>query len=84
MLKTRMFYASFTVFLVALNTTALWVASSDTHETNKIVPMALIINAVAWPLALVITYRIGQATGFEYLRKIRAKAGRIRASRTPR
>lgn len=82
MLKTRLLYAIFTVFLVALNAAALWFASSDTHEINNIVAMALIINAVAWPLALVITYRIGQVTGFEYLRKIRARTAALKATRT--
>jgi hypothetical protein len=84
MLMTRLIYAIFTMLLVALNAVALWVVSSDAHNMNPIVPTTLVINAVAWPLALVITYRIGQVTGVEYLRKIRTRTAAIRTSKAAR
>jgi hypothetical protein len=42
------------------------------------VTAALIVNTVAWPLALVITYRIGQITAAIHRREIRARQGAAR------
>jgi hypothetical protein len=84
MLMTRMLYLAFTAILVALNAAALWALSDSPVEMNRVVPAALIINALAWPLALVITYRIGQVTGVEYLHSVRARAAARKASRATR
>jgi hypothetical protein len=80
MLMTRVLYFTFTLIFVLLNGAALWSVLNSIQETNVLVPTALIVNAVTWPLALVVTYRIGQVTGVEYLRKRRAKAAKERAS----
>jgi hypothetical protein len=82
MLMTRWLYISLTVFLVGLNIAALWALTGDTPEVNQLVPAALIINAISWPLALAIAYRVGQVTGVEYLRRRRAKSAALRASRS--
>jgi hypothetical protein len=79
MLMTRLVYLSFTLLILAINGAALWTALNGIQSASAIVPGALIINAVMWPLALVIAYRIGQVTGVEYLRKIKAKASTARA-----
>ena len=57
MLMTRIVYLSFTLIVLVLNFTALWAVRNNPHEIDAIVPAALLINAVAWPLALVIAYR---------------------------
>jgi hypothetical protein len=81
MLMTRIVYLSFTLVVHTLNFAALWAARNNPHEIDAIVPAVLLINALAWPLALVIAYRIGQVTGVEYFRQVRAKIAAIRASR---
>lgn len=84
MLMTRLLYLVFTLILVALNAAALWVLSGSPVEVNRVVPAALIINALAWPLALVITYRIGQVTGVEYLHSVQTRAAARKAARATR
>jgi hypothetical protein len=79
MLMTRLVYLSFTLLILAINGAALWTALTSSQSASAIVPSALIINAVMWPLALVVAYRIGQVTGVEYLRKINAKSSTARA-----
>ena len=81
MLMTRIVYLSFTLVVLALNCAALLAVRNSPHEIDAIVPATLLINALAWPLALVIAYRIGQVTGVEYFRQVRAKIATIRASR---
>jgi hypothetical protein len=58
--------------------------SGSPVEVIRIVPAALVINALAWPLALVVTYRIGQVTGVEYLHSIRARPSARQAARATR
>ena len=84
MLMTRILYLTFTLILVALNAAALWALSGSPVEVNRVVPAALVINAMAWPVALVITYRIGQVTGVEYLNSVRASAAARKAARATR
>jgi hypothetical protein len=85
MLMTRLLYLIFTVILVGLNAAAFLALPVSSVEVNRVVPAALIINALAWPLALVITYRIGQVTGIEYLRSVRARVAARKAARaTPK
>ena len=84
MLMTRLLYLIFTLILVALNAAAFWALPGGSVEVNRVVPAALIINAVAWPLALVVTYRIGQVTGVEYLRNVRARVAARKAARATR
>lgn len=84
MLMTRLLYLVFTLILVVLNAAALWALPGSPIEVNRVVPAALIINALAWPLVLVIAYRIGQVTGVEYLRSLRAKAAAKKAARAMR
>lgn len=80
MLMTRFVYLCATVFLLALNIAALLAVMHATQPSPAIVPGTLILNAVAWPLGLVVAYRVGQVTGVEYLRKVRGgttfRAGR--------
>ncbi len=73
MLMTRLVYLSFSLIILAINGAALWAALSSIQSPSAIVPGALIINIVMWPIALVVAYRIGQITGVEYLRKTKAK-----------
>jgi hypothetical protein len=80
MLMTRVLYASFTLILVALNVAALWQLARAEQAVSGLAAAALIVNAVAWPLALVITYRIGQITGANSRRSMRAGAAAGRAS----
>ncbi len=75
MLMTRILYASFLLFLFVLNGSALWWLASTPQPVAGIVPAALIVNVVAWPLALVIAYRTGQFTNEEHRRRMRAKMG---------
>jgi len=79
MLMTRLVYLSFTLLILAINGAALWTALTSTQSASAIVPGALIINAVIWPLALVVAYRVGRVTGVEYLRKIKTKGSTARA-----
>jgi hypothetical protein len=81
MLMTRVVYLSFIVLLFVINGIALWTLFTDSHEVAAVVPAALIINTIAWPIALIIAYRIGQVTGVEYFRKVRARLAALRASR---
>ena len=81
MLMTRIVYLSFTLVVLVLNCAALLAVRNSPHEIDAIVPAALLIDAMAWPLALVIAYRIGQVTGVEYFRQVRAKLAAMRASR---
>ncbi len=73
MLMTRLVYLSFTLIILAINGAALWAVMANVQSTSAIVPSALILNIVMWPLALVVAYRVGQVTGVEYLRKAKAK-----------
>ncbi len=73
MLMTRIVYLTFTSLTLALNLTALWSVLGGSAKVASVVPAALVINAVTWPLALMIAYRVGQVTGVEYFRKVRAK-----------
>jgi hypothetical protein len=75
MLMTRILYASFLLFLLVLNGSALWTLMNPAQRVAGIVPAALIVNSVAWPLALVIAYRTGQFTNEEHRRRMRAKMG---------
>lgn len=80
MLMTRVIYLTFVLVFGALNSAALWALSGSAQTVNPIVPAALIINTLMWPIALVVAYRIGQVTGVEYFRKVRARASALRAS----
>jgi hypothetical protein len=84
MQMTRILYLVFTLTLMVLNAAALWALYGGPVGVNRIVPAALIINALAWPLALAITYRIGQVTGVEYLHSVRARAAAKKAARASR
>ncbi len=75
MLMTRILYTSFLLFLLVLNGSALWWLAGTPQPVAGIVPAALIVNVVAWPLALVIAYRTGQFTSAEHWRKMRSKMG---------
>ncbi|WP_414463627.1 hypothetical protein [Hyphomicrobium sp. DY-1] len=61
----------FTLIILAINIAALWGVFRGSGEIAPVVPAALIINSVCWPLALVVAYRVGQVTGVEYFRKAR-------------
>jgi len=84
MLMTRILYLIFTILVLALNGAALWALSPSAQGVSAIVPAALIVNAIAWPVALLVTYRIGQLTGVEYLRKVRARRAALKVSRDKR
>jgi hypothetical protein len=71
MQMTRILYLILTSVVLALNGAALWDLSSSAQGVSAIVPAALIVNAIALPVALAIAYRIGQLTGVEYLRRVR-------------
>jgi hypothetical protein len=63
MLMTRFLHLASSSLILALNGMALWHVLSAEPPLSPIVGAALIVTAVAWPLALVFAYRIGQATG---------------------
>lgn len=81
MLMTRLTYLLTTLILLALNGVALWAVLRGEQPIDAIVPAALIINLFAWPVALVVAYRVGQVTGVEYFRKVRTKIAALRAAR---
>ena len=84
MLMTRLLFFTFTLIIIVLNGAALWTLSSNAQKIEAIVPTALIVSAVISPLALMIAYRIGQVTGVEYLRKMRAEVrAKATAARAP-
>lgn len=68
---TRIAYISLNVVMLALNGAAYLALSDIEQGVSPIVKTALVVNA--WPLALVIAYRIGQVTGIAYLRRRRAR-----------
>lgn len=70
---TRIAYISLSVVMLALNGAAYLALSDIEQGVSPIVKTALVVNALAWPLALVIAYRIGQVTGIAYLRRRRAR-----------
>ncbi len=80
MMMTRVIYLTFVVVFVLLNGAALWALAGSSQSVSSIVPAALIINTLMWPITLVVAYRIGQVTGVEYLRKVKARAAAFRAS----
>jgi hypothetical protein len=80
MQMTRILYLILTSVVLTLNGAALWALSPSAQGVSAIVPAALIVNAIAWPVALAITYRIGQLTGVEYLRRVRARRAAKKAS----
>lgn len=63
MLMTRFLYLASSLLVLFLNGAALWYALSHDPAPARIEVAALVVNAVIWPLAIVIAYRIGQATG---------------------
>ncbi|MGE3231209.1 MAG: hypothetical protein AB7J30_17390 [Hyphomicrobium sp.] len=60
---TRFLFLASTLAIFALNGAALWYALIQDPGPSRLEVAALVVNAVAWPLAMAITYRIGQATG---------------------
>jgi cation transport ATPase len=76
MLMTRILYVSLMAILLALNGSAVWEASSAKPAMNATVFAALLVNIIAWPIALVVAYRVGQFTGVERLHKSRKGAAR--------
>jgi len=63
MLMSRIVYFSVAGLLVTLNAAALALqAGGDSSASRPVITTALIINLLMWPLALVIAYRVGQAT----------------------
>lgn len=82
MLMTRFLYLAVTLASVALNGAALALLSGNGGA--GIAQAALIANIVIWPVALYVSYRIGQVTGVEYLRKARERAVAIKASQAAR
>jgi len=62
MLMSRFLYLAATLLVLSLNGAALWTLTQEGQAMMGLVPAALIVNAVAWPLALFATYRIGQVT----------------------
>jgi hypothetical protein len=84
MLMTRFAYLCFTVLIFALNGVALWAVYRAAQPVDAIIPAALILNLVSWPLALIVAYRVGQVTGQEYFRKVRAKLAAAHAARSGR
>lgn len=63
MLKTRFLLLSSSILIFILNGIALWHVLSTEPPLSPIVGAALIVNAVTWPLALTLAYRVGQVTG---------------------
>jgi hypothetical protein len=62
MLMTRFLLIISSIFILALDGMALWHVLAADQPLSPIVAAALVVTAVAWPLALVFAYRIGQAT----------------------
>lgn len=79
MLMTRILYVTLTLVMLALNGAALWALPEQTG--SPIVQTALVVNAVTWPIALMVAYRIGQVTGVAYLRKRRAALSAARIAK---
>jgi hypothetical protein len=75
MLMTRFVYLCATVFVLAFNIAALISVARAAQPSQAIVSGALILNSVAWPLGLIVAYRVGQITGVEFWRKGRAASG---------
>lgn len=73
MLMTRIVYIALSVIMLALNAAAYLALSDIAQGVSPIVRTALVVNALIWPLALVISYRIGQFTGVAYLRRRRSR-----------
>jgi len=63
MLMTRFLFLASTLAIFALNGAALWYGLTQDPGPSRLEVAALIVGAVAWPLAIAMTYRIGQATG---------------------
>lgn len=63
MMKTRFLLVSSSGLILALNGLALWHVVRAEPPISPIVGAALVVNAVTWPLALALAYRIGQVTG---------------------
>lgn len=80
MLMTRVIYLSFTLIFIAINGAALWAFQNRQQAGDIVVPAVLIINALTWPVALFVAYRVGQVTGVEYIRKMREKIAGVRIS----
>jgi len=71
MLMSRIVYISVAGILMTLNAAALALLIGGDSASRSVIMAALIINLLLWPLALVIAYRIGQATA-----ALKAKAAR--------
>jgi hypothetical protein len=67
------------LMLCLLNTAAFWQLLSIAGPAPSLAGTALVVNAVTWPLALIVAYRIGQATDAEARRKAKATARHIAA-----
>ena len=80
MLMTRVLYLTVTIFFLALNGAALWYLANGDQSADTLVRIALIVNTITWPVALLMTYRIGQLTSVEYLRSGSAKKAALRAA----
>lgn len=79
MQMTRILFLIFVTIFLGLNVTALMATRQET--VAAIIPATLVINAVSWPIALVIAYRIGQTTGIAYLRKVLGRRAAKRSGR---
>jgi membrane protein YdbS with pleckstrin-like domain len=79
MLMTRFLFTVASLLLCSLNAAALWQLLSTYEQAPSLAAAALVVNAVIWPLALVVAYRIGQATDAEAHRKAKAKARQLAA-----
>jgi hypothetical protein len=74
MLMTRVLLLTSSLLVLALNAAALWGLLATYETPPRLAVAALIVTAVTWPMALIIAYRIGQATAAEARRKARARA----------
>lgn len=82
MLMTRFLYLVSSLLIFVLNGAALWHILIHDPAPSRLAVAALVVNAVIWPLALPITYRIGQATGRLHDIKVRAARKARLAGRT--
>jgi hypothetical protein len=79
MLTTRFLFAVSSLLICTLNVAALWQVLSSYEPVPSLAAAALVVNAVTWPLAILVAYRIGQAANAEARLKARSKARHLAA-----
>lgn len=81
MQMTRFLFTVASLLLCSLNAAALWqlLSTYGPAPAPSLAAAALVVNAVIWPLALVVAYRIGQATDAVAHRKAKARARQLAA-----